>query len=91
MLIRKLLQCGAKTNVLSPGKQQCSALGWAAGRGHTDVVKLLLEHGADRDCGDKYGTSPLIWAVRGGHLEIVVQVYKVRKMNPFLFSSLFSY
>src|SRR5437588_36266 len=42
----------------------------AAGRGHTDAVLLLLQHGADpnaREDGDN--TYPLHWATAHGHLE----------------------
>jgi len=42
----------------------------AAQNGHTDAVRLLLEHGADpnaREAGDN--TYPLHWAAAGRHLE----------------------
>ena len=45
----------------------CTALAWAAGRGHTDIVHALLERGAKTEIGDKFGTTPLIWASRAGH------------------------
>jgi ankyrin repeat protein len=44
----------------------------AAARGHRDVVRLLLRHGADpnaRDAGDN--ASPLHFAAGGGHIEVV--------------------
>ena len=48
-----------------------SGLVWAAGRGHCEIVKLLVDHNAKVDIGDKYGTTALIWACRKGHLDIV--------------------
>ena len=37
-------------------------LSWAAGRGHKDVVKLLVERGdVEADSKDKYGQTPLSW------------------------------
>uniref|UniRef100_A0A672I3W7 Kinase D-interacting substrate 220a n=1 Tax=Salarias fasciatus TaxID=181472 RepID=A0A672I3W7_SALFA len=47
---------------------------WAAGRGHADIVDLLLQHGAKVNCSDKYGTTPLIWASRKGHYDSVMHL-----------------
>jgi len=44
----------------------------AARRGHVDVVRLLMEQGADpnaREAGDN--TTPLHWAAAHGHTEVV--------------------
>lgn len=49
-----------------------TALHESAKRGHSDVVRLLLQHGANpnaREAGDN--TFPLHWAAAGGHLEVV--------------------
>src|SRR5215472_9549564 len=49
-----------------------TALHAAAGRGHRDVVRLLLKHGADpnaRDVGDN--ASPLHFAAGAGHVDVV--------------------
>lgn len=52
-------------------------MGWAAYRGHLDVVKLLIEYGVqlnpDPPLGKKRGsgTTPLILAAYGGQLEMV--------------------
>jgi hypothetical protein len=39
--------------------------------GHTEVVKLLVEHKADLDRRDYASWSPLMWAITNGHKEIV--------------------
>jgi ankyrin repeat protein len=58
--------------VRSINKQGWTGLHGAAQHGHTEVVRLLLEHGADpnaREPGDH--TYPLHWAAAQGHIEIV--------------------
>ena len=42
----------------------------AAEKGHVEVVKLLLEHGANPNARDMYGVTPLHLAARKGHVEI---------------------
>jgi hypothetical protein len=44
---------------------------YAARKGHTEVVKLLLEHGADVRIRDNKGWRALRWAKEKGHIEIV--------------------
>ena len=49
-------------------------LEFAAREGHLQIVKLLLEAGADKDAcwgGDSYTSTPLCAASASGHLEIV--------------------
>ena len=46
------------------------ALGIASSRGHTDLVRLLLQREAGVDLQDGEGTSSLMEATSGGHLEI---------------------
>ena len=49
-----LLEYGAKTNTES--KNGFTALHVASQEGHTDMVSLLLEHGAEVDCRAKVRT-----------------------------------
>ncbi|CAK9253192.1 unnamed protein product, partial [Sphagnum jensenii] len=43
----------------------------AAEKGHLDVVKYLVEKGADVKAANKYGYTPLHWAASSGKLDIV--------------------
>ena len=43
----------------------------AAAKGHSDVVKLLLEAGANQDVADTKGKNALDLAVDAGHHEVV--------------------
>jgi len=43
----------------------------ASQEGHREIVKLLLEKGADANAKDKDGKTPLDRALSEGHTEIV--------------------
>jgi hypothetical protein len=59
--------------VSATNKYGVSALGFAAERGHFAVVRLLVERGADVNAADTfYGSRPVEFALRGGHLDIAV-------------------
>lgn len=49
-----------------------TALLAATSAGHTDIVKLLLERGADVDCADSLGVTPLFMACEAGDVSTVV-------------------
>tara|TARA_Y100001970_G_scaffold36092_1_gene44617 strand:+ start:359 stop:1027 length:669 start_codon:yes stop_codon:yes gene_type:complete len=48
-----------------------TALHYAAYEGHTEIVKLLLDAGADKDVMVFLAQTPLHWALMEGHTEIV--------------------
>jgi hypothetical protein len=50
-----------------------SPLSWAAGNGHSAVVKLLLERNAASDSLDISDRTPLSWAAENGH-DVVVKL-----------------
>ena len=48
-----------------------TALMYAAWRGHSEIVKLLLEHRADATLKNRQGDTALTLAESRGHLDIV--------------------
>ena len=61
-----------------------TALTWAAGRGHEEVVEMLLDReDINPDQPDaKYGRTPLSLAARNGHDRIVGMLLKQEDVNP---------
>lgn len=53
-----------------------TALADAAGRGHLEMVRLLLAHGADPGGHPTGGYPPLVMAAANGHLEIVRELLR---------------
>jgi len=48
-----------------------TALHLASRRGHVEVIRVLLDNGADADAQTKYESTPLHMASTGGHMEAV--------------------
>ena len=44
---------------------------YASWEGHGEVVKLILQAGADANAEDKNGETALMYAEKNGHAEIV--------------------
>ncbi|MBM3778377.1 MAG: hypothetical protein FJW23_09090 [Acidimicrobiia bacterium] len=72
-VIRLLLARGADPNAREAWKGQ-TALMWAAAEDHRDAVRTLLEAGAEARARSTGGLTPLHFAVRGGHVEVVSQL-----------------
>ena len=51
-------------------KDKCTALHLAAANGHVDVVKVLIQNGADVNAVDEYKFTALHLAARHGHVDI---------------------
>lgn len=66
--VKSLLGRGANANAKETRKGQ-TALMWAAGQKHPEVVRALAGHGADVHARSKSGYTPLLFAVQQGDLE----------------------
>jgi ankyrin repeat protein len=69
-----------------------TALSFAADRGHVEIVKLLLERGADPDTMDSfYHQSAIGGAARKGHVEVVRMMLErgKRSVGPALLGGIF--
>ena len=67
--VRVLPAAGADVN--SANAYGATALAYACDKGHLEVVKVLLDKGANLDSKDTfYNQTPLAWAVSNGHTEI---------------------
>ncbi|MGH7451925.1 MAG: ankyrin repeat domain-containing protein, partial [bacterium] len=65
-----MLAKGADVN--AKFRYNATALSYAADRGHLEVVKVLIEHGAELNIKDTfYNSPPLAWAAYNGHTDVV--------------------
>jgi hypothetical protein len=66
-----LLDRGVDVNARS--RYGVSALGFAAGEGHLEVVRLLMDRGADVQVADSfYGSRAIDFALRAGHADVAL-------------------
>ncbi len=66
-----LLACIFATNVLSPVPTAASEIHTAAREGDVNTVLQFLSAGNDVNTKDERGFTPLLWAVYGGHLDMI--------------------
>jgi ankyrin repeat protein len=50
--------------------------------GHAPVVELLLQHGADVNKANDYGQTPLHFALKKGHTQVVDMLRNFRAYTP---------
>ncbi|CZR64705.1 uncharacterized protein PAC_14604 [Phialocephala subalpina] len=82
-VVHSLLELGNKVRLEEKGTDGRTALAAAADNGHPDVVRYLLERGANLHARDPMMDTPLALAVAQGHIE-VVEVLLRAGANPNL-------
>ncbi len=74
--VKKLIKMGVSVNKFSGGK---SPLMYAARYNRIEIIKLLVEKGADIKAVDKHGTSVAQYAKRSGAIEAYELLKEMRK------------
>jgi outer membrane protein assembly factor BamB len=81
--VTALLAKGADVNAKTP--YGATALSFASDKGHTEVVRVLLQNKADVNTKDTfYQALPVFWAVDRGHGPIVKLLIEAGAKNPEL-------
>jgi ankyrin repeat protein len=70
-VVREIVQHMGLQELEERDNNRRTALHWAALPGHTEVVAILLDKGAQTDIGDDYDGTPLMQAASRGHLGVV--------------------
>ena len=60
------IDAGADVNARHPAKYQDTPLHWAAAKGHTEVVRVLLKNGADPKLKNERSETPAYRAAQAG-------------------------
>jgi len=73
-----------ESNINSYDCMGMTALMWAAARGHSEVVKMLLQReGVNLNQKDvRWGSTPLSWAATKGHEGVVEVLLEREGVNP---------
>lgn len=74
-IAKMLIKIGVDVNLKL--EEESTLLIDAAGEGNLELIKLLVESGAEIDVIDRYKNSPLGLAVRNGHQEVINYFRKI--------------
>ena len=69
--IRFALKAGQNWRINEKDENGMTALQRSCVHGHIDIVRLLLDHGADMEVTDENGWTALHYGASGGHVEVV--------------------
>ncbi len=78
--VRVLVEAGAEIEAKLPRGEQ-TALMWATAEGHLEVFEFLMEAGADFKSAVPSGFTPMMFAVREGHSDLV-DLFLTNGENP---------
>jgi ankyrin repeat protein len=81
--VKELLSAGAELEPKCPANAICKPLAFAAARGRLEIVKLLLEAGADPNGKNAYGDTPFMVAENAMATDKSSEA-DVRKLRRFL-------
>ncbi|EZG86204.1 ankyrin repeat protein [Gregarina niphandrodes] len=79
-----LIEYGCDLNLRSKTQLEWNAVMCAAYRGHHQVVKLLIEKGADLEATDAFGRTALEYAIRGGSAHCLALLLDHMDLAPSL-------
>nr|WP_264719434.1 ankyrin repeat domain-containing protein [Wolbachia endosymbiont (group B) of Eucosma cana] len=82
-IVELLLNKGANVNSVGCAGSTILHHAVSAENCKTEIVKKLIEKEADVDIADKYGRTPLCWAIRNGYSE-VARILLENKADPLL-------
>lgn len=85
-VLKVMLENGADIHAENE-TQHCTCLHIAASQGNMEILNLLLEYGADINSSDRYGRTPLVYAVISGQEE-VFELFLALGADPFVRSTL---
>lgn len=86
-VVRYLLEAGADVEIPG-GRFNATPINIASYRGHEDVVKLLLQYGADPHVRDMEGLSAINWARLSNHWKVVDLFDEMKETNSAAMSFL---
>lgn len=69
--LQRAIAAGANVNERDASGDQATALYLAAGAGRLDLVRMLINKGANLEMGASRGRTPLLTAAHGGYLDII--------------------
>uniref|UniRef100_A0A3B0JG30 Phosphocholine transferase AnkX n=1 Tax=Wolbachia endosymbiont of Aleurodicus floccissimus TaxID=2152762 RepID=A0A3B0JG30_9RICK len=82
-IVEFLLDTGANVDAVSQAKSTALHHAVSAENCQVEIVEAILKKKADVDMADKYGRTPLCWAIRNGYSEIA-RILLSNKANPLL-------
>ena len=77
--VRTIIQ--ANPALVNAENELGSALQQAALTGNLEVVKILIQAGANPNAGQNYGMTPLMWAINGGNKDVILYIVNLPNID----------